>query len=122
MFGRLITKNAVSAHACKTSTQHSQETSDETINFPRMTDNLQVRIDAALSSVRNNRLGLNILEAGMVRDLATTLDGKVRFSIMLSAADDATIVRDARQAVEQVAGVSEVRVDVRDAAQPAGTS
>ena len=69
-----------------------------------MTDNLQVRIDAALSSVRNNRLGLNILEAGMVRDLATTLDGRVRFSILLSAADDATIVRDARQAVEQVKG------------------
>src|SRR5215207_8713322 len=87
-----------------------------------MSDNLQVRIDTALSSVRNNRLGLNILEAGMVRDLATTLDGKVRFSILLSAADDATIVRDARQAVEQVAGVSEVRVDVRDAAQPGGAS
>ena len=87
-----------------------------------MTDNLQVRIDAALSSVRNNRLGTNILEAGMVRDLATTLDGKVRFSILLSAADDATIVRDARQAVEQVKGVSEVRVDVRDAGQPAGSA
>jgi ATP-binding protein involved in chromosome partitioning len=80
-----------------------------------MSDNLQVRIDTALSSVRNNRLGLNILEAGMVRDIATTTDGKVRFSIMLSAADDATIVRDARQAVEQVAGVTEVRVDVKDA-------
>jgi ATP-binding protein involved in chromosome partitioning len=82
-----------------------------------VTDNLQVRIDAALSSVRNNRLGLNILEAGMVRDLATTLDGKVRFSVLLSAADDATIVRDARQAVEQVKGVTEVRVDLRDSAQ-----
>src|SRR5215217_1772583 len=86
-----------------------------------MSDNLQVRIDAALSSVRNNRLGLNILEAGMVRDIATTLDGKVRFSILLSAADDATLVRDARQAVEQVSGVTEVRVDVRDAAQPGGS-
>jgi ATP-binding protein involved in chromosome partitioning len=85
-----------------------------------MADNLQVRIDTALASVRNNRLGLNILEAGMVRDLATTLDGKVRFSILLSAADDATIVRDARRAVEQLAGVSEVRVDVKDAAQSAG--
>ncbi len=85
-----------------------------------MSENLSVRIDTALSSVRNNRLGVNILEAGMVRDIATTLDGKVRFSVMLSAADDATIVRDARQAVEQVPGVTEVRVDVRDAAQPHG--
>lgn len=87
-----------------------------------MTDNLQVRIDTALSSVRNNRLGLNILESGMVRDLATTVDGKVRFSILLSAADDATIVRDARQTVEQVQGVTEVRVDVRDAAQAGGSA
>ena len=81
---------------------------------------MQVRIDTALSSVRNNRLGVNILEAGMVKDVATTPDGKVRFSILLSSADDATIVRDARQAVEQVAGVTDVRVDVRDAAQAGG--
>jgi ATP-binding protein involved in chromosome partitioning len=86
-----------------------------------MSENLQVRIDTALASVRNNRLGLNILEAGMVKDLATTVDGKVRFSILLSAADDATLVRDARQAVEQLPGVSEVRVDVRDAAQSTGS-
>src|SRR5512138_2228203 len=83
-----------------------------------MSDNLAVRIDTALASVRNNRLGLNILEAGMVRDIATSLDGKVRFSILLSAADDATIVRDARQAIEQLPGVTEVRVDVKDAAHP----
>src|SRR6478672_5152759 len=87
-----------------------------------MSDNLQVRIDTALSSVRNNRLGVNILEAGMVRDVATTTDGKVRFSILLSAADDATLVRDARQAVEQLPGVTEVRVDIKDAAQPSGSA
>jgi ATP-binding protein involved in chromosome partitioning len=84
-----------------------------------MADNLTVRIDTALASVRNSRLGLNILEAGMVRDIATSPEGKVRFSIILSAADDATIVRDARQAVEQLDGVKEVRVDVLDAAQSA---
>ena len=84
-----------------------------------MGENLQQRIDAALASVRNNRLGLNILEAGMVKDLATTLDGRVRFGIILSAADDASIVRDARQAVEQIEGIKEVRVDVRDSAQSA---
>jgi ATP-binding protein involved in chromosome partitioning len=86
-----------------------------------MSDNLQVRVDTALASVRNNRLGVNILEAGMVRDVATTTDGKVRFSILLSAADDATLVRDARQAVEQLPGVTEVRVDIKDAAQPGGS-
>ena len=85
-----------------------------------MTVNLQESINAALSSVRNNRLGLNVLESGMVRDIATTLDGKVRLSLLLSAADDATIVRDVRQAVQQLAGVTDVRVDVKDAAQAAG--
>ena len=58
----------------------------------------------------------------MVRDVATTTDGKVRFSILLSAADDATLVRDARQAVEQLSGVTEVRVDIKDAAQPHGSA
>ena len=57
-------------------------------------------------SVRNNRLGINVLEAEMVRDIATTLDGKVRFTILLAPSDDATIVRDVRQVVEQVDGVT----------------
>jgi len=82
-----------------------------------MTQNLQERVNAALSSVRNNRLGINVLEAEMVRDVATTVDGKVRFTLLLSPSDDATIVRDVRQAVQQVAGVSDVRVDVKDASQ-----
>ena len=82
-----------------------------------MTPNLQERVNAALSTVRNNRLGINVLEAEMVRDVATTLDGKVRFTILLSPSDDATIVRDARQVVQQVEGVSDVRVDVKDVSQ-----
>jgi ATP-binding protein involved in chromosome partitioning len=77
--------------------------------------NLQERVNAALASVRNNRLGVNVLEAEMVRDVATTLDGKVRFTILLAPSDDARLVRDVRQVVEQVDGVSDVRVDVKDA-------
>ncbi len=83
-----------------------------------MTQNLQERVNTALSSVRNNRLGINVLEAEMVREVATTVDGKVRFTLLLSPSDDATIVRDVRQAVQQVDGVSDVRVDVKDASQP----
>jgi ATP-binding protein involved in chromosome partitioning len=82
-----------------------------------MTANLQERVNAALSTVRNNRLGINVLEAEMVRDVATTTDGKVRFTILLSPSDDAAIVRDARQVVQQVEGVSDVRVDVKDVSQ-----
>ncbi|HEY6089188.1 MAG TPA: P-loop NTPase [Gemmatimonadaceae bacterium] len=82
-----------------------------------MPANLQERITDALSRIRNNRVGANVLEAEMVRDIATTTDGRVRLSLFLSADDDATVVRDVRQALEQISGVTDVRVDVKDASQ-----
>ncbi|HEY3114036.1 MAG TPA: Mrp/NBP35 family ATP-binding protein [Gemmatimonadaceae bacterium] len=82
-----------------------------------MTPNLQERVTDALSRIRNNRVGANVLEAEMVRDVATTTDGKVRLSLFLSAEDDATVVREVRQALQQVPGVTDVRVDVKDASQ-----
>ena len=82
-----------------------------------MTANLQERVNVALSTIRNNRLGLNVLEAEMVRDVATTVDGKVRFTLLLAPSDDATIVRDVRQVVQQIDGVNDVRVDVKDSSQ-----
>ena len=82
-----------------------------------MNGNLQERVADALARVRNNRLGANVLEAEMVRDIATSVDGKVRLTLFLSAADDATVVREVRQALQQVPGVTDVRVDVKDIAQ-----
>ena len=82
-----------------------------------MTPNLQERITDALSRIRNNRVGANVIEAEMVRDIATTTDGKVRLSLFLSADDDATVVREVRQTLQQVPGVTDVRVDVKDASQ-----
>jgi ATP-binding protein involved in chromosome partitioning len=82
-----------------------------------MSGNLQERIADALSRVRNNRVGANVLEAEMVRDIATTTDGRVRLSLYLSADDDATVVREVRQTLQQIPGVTDVRVDVRDAGQ-----
>ncbi|HJQ53945.1 MAG TPA: P-loop NTPase [Gemmatimonadaceae bacterium] len=84
-----------------------------------MNGNLQQRVTDALARVRNNRLGSNVLEAEMVRDIATTVDGKVRLTLFLSADDDATVVREVRQTLQQVPGVTDVRVDVKDAAQSA---
>jgi ATP-binding protein involved in chromosome partitioning len=80
-----------------------------------MTANLQERVTDALSRIRNNRVGTNVLEAEMIRDIATTVDGKVRLSLFLSADDDATVVREVRQTLQQVPGVTDVRVDVKDA-------
>ncbi len=82
-----------------------------------MSANLQERVSDALSRIRNNRLGANVLEAEMIRDVATTTDGKVRLSIFLAPDDDATVVREVRQTLQQVPGVTDVRVDVKDASQ-----
>lgn len=79
---------------------------------------LQEQISTALAAVRNPRTGADVMAADMVRDIATTVDGKVRLTLLLSAVDDATLVRDVRQAVEAIPGVTDVRVDVRDPAQP----
>jgi len=82
-----------------------------------MTPNLQERVTDALSRIRNNRVGANLVEAEMVRDIATTTDGKVRLSLFLTADDDATVVREVRYSLQQIPGVTDVRVDVKDASQ-----
>jgi ATP-binding protein involved in chromosome partitioning len=62
----------------------------------------------------NARTGRDLIAGGTVRDIATTTDGKVRFTLLLGADDDATLVRAARQAVLQIPGVTDVRIDVKD--------
>jgi ATP-binding protein involved in chromosome partitioning len=84
-----------------------------------MPENLQERLVAALSRVRSPRTGVDVVASEMVRDIATTTDGKVRLTLLLSPADDATIVRDVRQVLEGVDGVRDVRVDVKDSTEAA---
>jgi ATP-binding protein involved in chromosome partitioning len=82
-----------------------------------MAANLQDRITDALSRIRNNRVGTNVIEAEMVSDIATTTEGRVRLTLFLSADDDASVVREVRQSLQQIPGVTDVRVDVKDASQ-----
>jgi ATP-binding protein involved in chromosome partitioning len=84
-----------------------------------MADTLQRRISAALSNVRNPRRGTDVVSGEMVRDIATTIEGRVRLTLLLAPEDDATLVRDVRQAIERLDGVTDVRVDVEDAARRA---
>lgn len=79
----------------------------------------QEKISIALNGVQNQRTGQSVLASEMVRDIAVQTDGKIRMTLLLDATDDATLVREVRQAVEQVEGVTDVRVDVKDAAQSA---
>lgn len=84
-----------------------------------MTDTLQARLAAALAPIANPRTGASVYQTQQVRDIAATLEGKVRVTLLLGAQDDPTIARQVRQALEKVEGVTEVRVDVKDAAEPA---
>src|SRR5690242_12958948 len=77
---------------------------------------LQGRIAEALSRVRNPRTGADVLSSDAVRDIATTTDGKVHLTLLLSAGDDPALARSVRQAVESVDGVSQVTVNVGEAA------
>ena len=82
-----------------------------------MAPTLQERIGTALAAIRNPRTGEDVLHSQLVRDIATTLDGKVHLTVVLSSDDAATLVRDIRQAVEQVDGVTSVQVALRDSAE-----
>ncbi|MCA0377296.1 MAG: Mrp/NBP35 family ATP-binding protein [Gemmatimonadetes bacterium] len=82
---------------------------------------LMERITGTLAGIRNPRTGADVMAAEQVRDIATTVDGKVRLTLLLAPDDDATLVRDVRQAIEALDGVTDVRVDVRDPAQSTPT-
>jgi ATP-binding protein involved in chromosome partitioning len=69
---------------------------------------LRARVEAALEPAAAN-----------IRDLAVDDDGAVTFTFVLSRNDPAGLVRQARKSVEAVAGVSSVKVNVRDDAPPA---
>ncbi len=86
-----------------------------------MPQNLQERVVSALSTVQSPRAKVDVLNASMVRDIATTVDGKVRLTVLITPQDDASIVREIRQAVERVAGVTDVRVDVKDSSERAAS-
>jgi ATP-binding protein involved in chromosome partitioning len=75
------------------------------------------RIEGALATVINARTRADVLSGSQVRDIATSTEGRVRLTLILSAEDDATLARDVRQAVERVEGVTDVRVDVKDASE-----
>jgi ATP-binding protein involved in chromosome partitioning len=87
-----------------------------------MTDTLQTRIAHALQGVVNPRTSEDVIRSGMIRDVAATVEGRVRFTILLDAQDPASLVREVRQAVERVEGVQDVRVDVRDPSQSSASS
>jgi ATP-binding protein involved in chromosome partitioning len=82
---------------------------------------LESRVVAALAAIQNPRLENDLLSAGMIRDLTVTDAGGVSFTFLLAPEDPATLVRQARTAVQGVDGVrrEDIRIAVVNPGGPA---
>ena len=80
---------------------------------------LNAEVAAALGRIQNPRLGNDLLSAGMIRDLTVSEDGRVAFTFLLGRQDPATLVREARKALQAIDGISDVKIKVVDPAGPA---
>ncbi|HMA38969.1 MAG TPA: Mrp/NBP35 family ATP-binding protein [Gemmatimonadales bacterium] len=75
-----------------------------------MPNEIQQRVSAALAALQPDR----------IHDLAVDDAGQVSFTFHLKREDPATLVRDARRAVQALEGVTGVKINVVDSATPAG--
>jgi ATP-binding protein involved in chromosome partitioning len=73
--------------------------------LPPVPSELHARIATALAA---------LTRPDKINDLAVDDDGRVSFTFHLTREDPATLVRDARKAVQAVAGVRDVKVNVMD--------
>ncbi|HJU65241.1 MAG TPA: Mrp/NBP35 family ATP-binding protein [Gemmatimonadaceae bacterium] len=87
-----------------------------------MSGQLGEQVAEALRQVVNPRLQSDVITASMIRDFTVSDEGRVRLSMLLSAQDPASLVREVRHAVERVPGVTDVRIDVKDPSQVSGAS
>ena len=76
-----------------------------------MPNTLEARVAGALTNVRNARLDNDVISAGMVRDLVVGEDGAVSFTFVLGRDDPAALVREARRSVQELEGVTGVRIN-----------
>ena len=74
---------------------------------------LKGSVITALSRVTGEAGEADLLKTGRVQDLEVETGGRVRFSFHLRPEDAGTLVRAVRKAVEELSGVSEVKVDVQ---------
>jgi len=79
-----------------------------------MANQTQALVAGALTNVRNPRVDNDVISAGMVEDLEVSEDGTVAFTFLLARDDPASLVREARSAVQAVDGVTAVKVKVRE--------
>jgi len=85
---------------------------------------LHSSVHTALTSVRHQRSGSDVVAAGLVKNLVASDEGVVEFEFQLGMNDPAGLVRAARAAVQAVPGVTSVKIHVVDpgsAGPPEGT-
>ena len=86
-----------------------------------MSESLEAPVPRRSPRISNPRLENDLLSAGMIRDLAVTDEGGVTFTFLLAPEDPATLVRQARAAVQAIEGVRrEDGEDQRDQSRRAG--
>jgi ATP-binding protein involved in chromosome partitioning len=78
-----------------------------------MAETLTARVEGALAKVLNRRTGRDLVAGEQIGDVATSTEGRVRVTLLLGGADDPSLARDARYAISEVDGVTDVRVDVK---------
>lgn len=77
-----------------------------------MSEQLTALVAGALTNVRNPRNDQDIVSAGMVHNLVVNPDGRVSFTFVLSEDDPAGLAREARQAVADTEGVTDIEMSV----------
>jgi len=76
-------------------------------------EELRRSVMAALSRVRHSDSEKDVVGAGHVQNLEADESGEVRFSFMMRSGDPADLVKRARAAAEEVAGVTRVKINVQ---------
>jgi ATP-binding protein involved in chromosome partitioning len=77
-----------------------------------MTNRIDALVAGALTNVHNPRIDNDVISAGMIRGLSSDEAGRVSFTVVLGRDDPAGLVREMRQAVKAVEGVSDVAIEV----------
>ena len=73
-------------------------------------------VEQALGGITSPRHGSDLMSAGLVRDITVDAAGTVTFTFVLTREDPGSLARQARKAVEGVAGVTAVKMNVVDSA------
>ena len=76
-------------------------------------DELKRSVSSTLSRIPHPGTGKDLLSGGHVQDLEVDEGGAVRFRFMLRPEDPADLVKQARAAVEELAGVRDVKINVQ---------